>query len=66
MSGWRNVHPLVVTGGLRKVAFEFAAVVDMPGQLAHRIAVVIHVPLDMGRPDGAGSHAAFFRKRPER
>jgi hypothetical protein len=65
MSGGRDADMLTVAEGLRKVAFEFAAVVGLPDQVAERDAVAIEVLLDAGSENGAGGSAAFIGEGPE-
>ena len=63
--GRGNTHMLAVPERFGEVAFEFATVVGLPGQIPQRDTVAIQVLLDAGSKDGAGCRAAFFGKGPE-
>ncbi len=61
----RDTHMLAVSESLGEVAFEFAAVVGLPDQIAQRDAVAIQMLLDARGEDGAGGGRTLFREGPE-
>ena len=65
VSSGRDADMLTIAEGFGKIAFEFAAVVGLPDQIAQRDAVAIQVLLDAGSENGAGRGAAFLGKGPE-
>src|SRR5258708_40374092 len=62
--GW-DAHMLTVAESCREIAFELAAVVGLPDQIAQRDSVAVQMLLDTGSEDRAGSGAAFFGEGPE-
>jgi hypothetical protein len=62
LCGGRNAHVLAVAVGRRKIAFELAAVVGLPDQIAQRDAVTIQVLLDARSEDGAESGRTLLCK----
>ena len=56
--GGRDAHMLAVAESFWEIAFEFAAIVSLPDQIAQRDAVAIQVLLDARGKDGAGGSAA--------
>ena len=61
----RDAHMLAVAEGFGEIAFEFAAVVGLPDQIAQRDAVAIQMLLDARSEDGAGRSAACLGEGPE-
>ena len=60
--GW-DAHVLAMAERFREVAFELAAIVGLPDQVAERDAVAIQMLLDARGEDGAGRGAADSRGR---
>ena len=56
---------LTIAKRFGKVAFEFAAVVSLPDQIAQRDAVAMQMLLDAGSEDRAGGSAALLGESPE-
>ena len=65
MGGRRDAHMLAVTEGFGKVAFELAAVIRLPDQIAQRDAATVQKLLNAGSEDRAGGSTAFLREGPE-
>ncbi len=65
VGGGRDADVLAVAESGGEIAFEFAAVVGLPDQIAKRDAVAIQVLLDARGEHGAGRSAAFFGEGPE-
>src|SRR5260370_88426 len=63
--GGRDTRVLAVAESFGKVAFELAAVVGLPDEVAERDSVAIQVLLNTRSEDRAGRGAAFFGKGPE-
>src|SRR6266850_348355 len=63
--GGRDTHVLAVAEGRRKIAFELAAVVSLPDQIAQGDAVAIQVLLDACGEDGAEGGRTLLRESPE-
>jgi len=61
----RDAHVLAVAESFGEIAFELAAIVGLPDQIAERDAVAIQVLLDARGEDGAGRGAASFGESPE-
>ena len=65
VSGRRNTDMLAVPESGRKIPFELAAVVGLPGQIAQRDAVATQMLLDARGEDGAGGSRTLFGEGPE-
>ena len=65
VGGWGDADVLAVAESSGEIAFELAAIVGLPDQIAQRDAVAIQVLLDAGSEHGAGRSAAFFGEGPE-
>ena len=65
VSGRGDAHVLAAAESIREIAFELAAIVGLPDQIAERDAVAIQMLLDAGGEDGAGRGAASFGEGPE-
>src|SRR6185437_4683742 len=65
VSGRRNTDMLAVAESGRKIPFELAAVVGLPGQIAQRDAVAMQMLLDARGEDGAGGSRTLFSEGPE-
>src|SRR5271163_282533 len=65
VGGGRDAHVLAVAENFGKVAFEFAAVVGLPDEVAKRDSVAIQMLLNTRSEHRAGSGAAFFGESPE-
>src|SRR5712692_882959 len=63
--GWWNAHVLAIAESGRKIAFELAAVVGLPDQIAQRDAVAIQVLLDACGEDRTEGGRTLLRKGPE-
>jgi hypothetical protein len=63
--GRRDAHVLAVAERFWKVAFELAAVIGLPDQIAQRDAVAIQMLLDARSEHRAGRSTARLRERPE-
>jgi hypothetical protein len=63
--GGRDAHMLAVAESFWEIAFEFAAVISLPNQVAQRDAVAVQMPLDAGGEHRAGRSAARLREGPE-
>ena len=62
--GW-DAHVLTVAEGFWEIAFELAAVIGLPDQVAQRDAVAIQMLLDARGEHRTGRSAARLRERPE-
>ena len=60
-----DAHMLTIAKRFGKFAFEFAAVVSLPDQIAQRYAVAMQMLLDAGSEDRAGGSAALLGESPE-